>query len=372
MDSMKGKGSGKKELLLAIGVISAPRNFDRRHWLRHYAPALPGLTVTQFVLGENFGSNLGHEIVLLAKAEERMCGDIFRAPNVTDGSAASHVVKTLEWFRHASTLAVRWVVKTDDDTIWNVPLLLLETKVLGSRFSYVYHGVMRWRKFSVTGHSCCGLTSEMGPPNAPPKVSDALVKFDVKCNTSHGNLVVGPFPYADGSFELLSHRLVRALFRSSRLAAGAMWPTVFRKMHTTGNRAEDPAIGALVYYESQRLDLPVAFVALRGWHHNRFWLDLREPRKTVPTANTSTVHRVYNSMLARIAAEQFARGTPHTEYHCGGCEKLWKWKPGALVRVQGRTRPYRCCHRVPRDYPERTLAEVLGFQYTRLAAAGAT
>jgi len=50
-----------------------------------------------------------------------------------------------------------------------------------------------------------------------------------------------------------------------------------------------------------RQQLPTAFYALRPWRHNRFWVDLREAR-TLPDATTLSVHRVYNSMLAKVSA----------------------------------------------------------------------
>jgi len=103
-------------------------------------------------------------------------------------------------------------------------------------------------------------------------------------------------------------------------------------MSKRGWTAEDPLVGALVYEESVRQQLPTAFYALRPWRHSRFWVDLREARtlpdatilgarsptprlsrlgpcvctfaaRAVPSIPTyPQVHRVYNSMLAKVAA----------------------------------------------------------------------
>ena len=54
-------------------------------------------------------------------------------------------------------------------------------------------------------------------------------------------------------------------------------------MSKRDSTAEDPLVGALVYEESVRQQLPTAFYALRPWRHNRFWVDLREAR-TLPDA----------------------------------------------------------------------------------------
>ena len=59
-------------------------------------------------------------------------------------------------------------------------------------------------------------------------------------------------------------------------------------MSKRGWTAEDPLVGALVYEESVRQQLPTAFYALRPWRHNRFWVDLREAR-TLPDATTLSV-----------------------------------------------------------------------------------
>ena len=107
-------------------------------------------------------------------------------------------------------------------------------------------------------------------------------------------------------------------------------------MSKRGWTAEDPLVGALVYEESVRQQLPTAFYALRPWRHSRFWVDLREARtlpdatilgarsptprlsrlgpcvctfaaRAVPSIPTyPQVHRVYNSMLAKVSAARFS------------------------------------------------------------------
>ena len=61
-----------------------------------------------------------------------MYGDLHRLTNTSDGSKTSHVLKTYEWYRYAMGLDAAWVVKADDDTLWNVPLLLAEARSLAA------------------------------------------------------------------------------------------------------------------------------------------------------------------------------------------------------------------------------------------------
>ena len=123
-----------------------------------------------------------------------------------------------------------------------------------------------------------------------------------------------------------------------------------------------------------RQQLPTAFYALRPWRHNRFWVDLREAR-TLPDATTLSVrarphpashasahacaplppeqsppsrpypqvHRVYNSMLAKVSAARFAlrngaNASSYVQYDCGKCSE-WGWQQG--------TSKFACCMKRP-------------------------
>lgn len=106
------------------------------------------------------------------------------------------------------------------------------------------------------------------------------------------------------------------------------------------SRAEDPLVGAIVYAESRRQQLPTAFLNLRAWRDNRFWVDLRD-KNTMPDATVSSVHRVYNSMLAKVSSDHFAAplkaGRNATrDYECGSCQQ-WEWTNG--------TDSFLCCRK---------------------------
>ena len=312
--------------LVVIGVMTAPLNFDRRAWLRKHAPAASELLV-RYVLGQCMQNRL--DMLYLIDEEERVYGDLHRLTNASDGSRSSHVVKTYEWFRYAMGLDTVWVAKTDDDTLWNVPLLMLEARAMGAQHAYAYNGVMRWRWYDALAHDVCGKFVDTGPPAVPPW---RIAPQTEQCRGAASGQVVGPYIYADGSFELLTTPLARAVFSPRR------WQKQFHGMMRRGSRAEDPLVGSVVYEESRRQSLPTAFLSLKGWKHNKFWVDLRDMR-TMPDASTASVHRVYNSMLAKMAADRFAaplqagrNATPG--FDCGPC-KRWQWVSG--------TASFLCC-----------------------------
>ena len=113
--------------------------------------------------------------------------------------------------------------------------------------------------------------------------------------------MLGPFVYSDGSFELLSKLLARAAFAPT----ARRWHTQFQRLSESGSTAEDPLVGAVVYEESVKQQLPTVFYALRPWRHNRFWVDLREP-STLPDATTLSVrvcHPPRHTWACSLAAQ---------------------------------------------------------------------
>ena len=126
--------------LIAIGVMTRPHNFDRRAWMREHAPAPPELLM-RFVLGRCLAADVSY----LLDEEHRVYGDLHRFKHAKDGFRSAHVIKTYEWYIYAKGLDTRWVAKADDDTLWNVPLLLAELRLLTGKHAHAYHGVMRWR-----------------------------------------------------------------------------------------------------------------------------------------------------------------------------------------------------------------------------------
>jgi len=247
--------------------------------MREHAPAPPELLM-RFVLGRCLAADVSY----LLDEEHRVYGDLHRFKHAKDGFRSAHVIKTYEWYIYAKGLDTRWVAKADDDTLWNVPLLLAELRLLTGKHAHAYHGVMRWRWYSTVDSAVCGAFVEHGPPKPPPAARVATSVAKCGGGGTAGGGVLGPFVYSDGSFELLSTPLARAAFAPT----ARRWHRQFLGMSKRGSTAEDPLVGALVYEESVRQQLPTAFYALRPWRHNRFWVDLREAR-TLPDATTLSV-----------------------------------------------------------------------------------
>jgi hypothetical protein len=52
---------------------------------------------------------------------------------------------------------------------------------------------------------------------------------------------------------------------------------------------EDAGVGALVQREASAASLPLTYVALRRWEHNRFWLNMND-RSTLIDGDTLWAH----------------------------------------------------------------------------------
>ena len=170
--------------LLEIGVISAPGNVWRRRRIRHARDLMLSVAercavVVTFVLGQP---------AMFAPAERQTMeyerqrhNDLVLLP-AHDGSTASDEThggravaeKSLGWFVHAcNASAASFVAKIDDDTLVNLPRLVVELRALSTsaaRPEYAYYGVhvyrlWDWAHQAETPDGACGKHAEVGPPN---------------------------------------------------------------------------------------------------------------------------------------------------------------------------------------------------------------
>lgn len=339
--------------------------------MREHAPAPPELLM-RFVLGRCLAADVSY----LLDEEHRVYGDLHRFKHAKDGFRSAHVIKTYEWYIYAKGLDTRWVAKADDDTLWNVPLLLAELRLLTGKHAHAYHGVMRWRWYSTVDSAVCGAFVEHGPPKPPPAARVATSVAKCGGGGTAGGGVLGPFVYSDGSFELLSTPLARAAFAPT----ARRWHRQFLGMSKRGWTAEDPLVGALVYEESVRQQLPTAFYALRPWRHSRFWVDLREARtlpdatilgarsptprlsrlgpcvctfaaQAVPSLEVPSIIPTVPAGAPRVqldarkgvggallALRNGANASSYVQYDCGKCSE-WGWQQG--------TSKFACCMKRP-------------------------
>ena len=82
---------------------------------------------------------------------------------------------------------------------------------------------------------------------------------------------MGPYAFLDGSFEVLGRGVLRDVFASARVRRFAR--VEFSRRAPPYWSHEDAGLGALIHRELSERRLPVTYVALRRWEHNRFWLN---------------------------------------------------------------------------------------------------
>ena len=250
----------RRTTLLALGVISAPREWERRSYVR---PALRAIDTTElafrFVLGDAQRSGLKARL----DAEQVKWRDICFLP-VPDVGKQRLSEKTLHWFHEAVRLFPRamWYAKTDTDSflVWERlrhPLRWLAAHPAWDSERY-FLGKLAWTSYLVAKRTFCGCCAHhaehgrllqtapdaaWGPcASAADRASpDAPVRY----SRQHNSSVRGPFPFAGGSFYAISASLARWLSHSrhawrmrQRMRAGRLSG---RMMYT-----EDAFFGGLV------------------------------------------------------------------------------------------------------------------------------
>ena len=122
---------GSEQLLLAIGIITAPTHFNRRVWIRQKLrvseAACRGISVL-FVLGSR--NKMTRSQRLAIRFERRAHGDIVFVP-ARDWVPHAVAEKSLAWWQYAVTsLDARWYAKTDDDSLMYLPRLETDLQIM--------------------------------------------------------------------------------------------------------------------------------------------------------------------------------------------------------------------------------------------------
>ena len=225
------------ELLLAIGVMSAPQHAHRRHWLRDASRRFRQQQVLQrFVLGrvvmpeapaaQPASIRLNHSI----ETEVQQYGDIIRLSGIAESARTSCIEKSFAWwslaldaFPHAS-----FVAKTDDDALNIYPqlvrLLTAAPFVSGAREPLIYAGWSQYSSFIPDYNVACGWA--FGPRVAIENTERGNCKtcishpfcYDKKLRGwSRAPLsasIRGPFIFAVGALQIMSASLIRRVFSS--------------------------------------------------------------------------------------------------------------------------------------------------------------
>ena len=313
-------------LLLAVGIITAPAHFDRRLWIRQKLRVSDarcrGIRVL-FVLGQK--NRMRGAQRRAVRHEERAHDDIVFV-NARDWVPHAVAEKSLAWWEYAAAnLRAKWYMKTDDDSLAHLPRLeadLAAMEAMGR--SHYYYGVMTWRlwtPFHTEADAACGERGDDGPslrglgrfkrltPRAERRVRKAI----------------GPYPFADGSLQILSADLMYAFVRSP-LAAN------FSRSHL-GRSAppfwthEDAGIAYLIFHQAILRSLPLTIVALSAWKHNKFWINwFPRHNPSLPDGHVVNTHKVVTSMMAQIAHDAYENTTYAADpIICVDCQQRWGW-----------------------------------------------
>jgi len=239
--------------------------------------------------------------------------------------------KALAWFVHAAnTTRAAFVAKIDDDTLVNLPRLVGELRGISSqaaRPGYTYYGVQvyrlwNWAKQPQVGDAACGAHSDMGPPHPCAKLLGQLSAAVRPGGTCAG--AIGPYPFPDGSLEVIGRDALTKIFGSHRVrafAAGA-----FAKRRAPFWAHEDAGLGALAHREVIDQSLPMTYVALRRWEHNRFWLNWADT-STLIDGDVQWAHYTRSAERSDYVGGAFAMTATLAAdgMECGLCGAQWGW-----------------------------------------------
>lgn len=266
--------------LLAIGVITAPANAVRRTRMRRARSRLLRDRLCACTFGFVLGRRewIEHSLRPVLQAEQASHADLIHV-RAHDGLAGSHggravAEKALAWFVYAAKHSrAQFVGKLDDDTMPNLPRLLAELTALPDPHS-AYYGVhvyrlWEWSKQPSSPNAACGGHYDDGPPNHSR--SSALSQLSLSKRSGECAKASGPYPFPDGSLEVVGKGLLSSVFGCARVRDFA--EAEYARRGPPFWTHEDAALGALVHREVEDRGLSVTYVALRRWEHNRFWVN---------------------------------------------------------------------------------------------------
>ncbi|KAL1515669.1 hypothetical protein AB1Y20_002286 [Prymnesium parvum] len=334
---------------LVIGIITAPNNFNRRAWIRQHlrvSEASCRNIEVLFVLGSRHRMTRAQQVAI--RYEMKMHDDIVF---VAARDWVPHAVaeKSLAWWQFAARMyESEWYCKTDDDSLMYLPRIERDLEMMAAMGrSHYYYGVMTWRTW-IPKHTepdaGCGDRGDDGPSlsGASPTLRK-LLEERASPECSHA---LGPYPFADGSLQIISADLLHS-FASTELTMN------FSRSHLSRENPpfwthEDAGIGYLMFHEAVMQKLPLTYVVLSAWRHNKFWINwFPRHRPSIPDGHVVNTHKVVTSMMAQIAMDAYHNTTYAADpIICGDCEAKWGWT-GCHDSAYGRVpiERFACCNK---------------------------
>lgn len=277
--------------VLSVGIITAPSNIARRERIRRARDVAMAASAEHgrcsvlltFLLGQ--ASMFTPPERALIRVEQQRHDDLLllRAHDGAAASAAFHggravAEKALAWFIHAAQHSnAEFVAKVDDDSMVNLPRLVSELRAVRAtaprperaHFGVHLYRLWDWSKQPHQPNAACGGHEDAGPPHRCDRLLGKL-RASVRPGGSCAG-AMGPYAFLDGSFEVLGRAALRDIFGAPRVRAFA--DAEFTRARAPFWSHEDAGLGALIHREASARRLPLTYVALRRWEHNRFWLN---------------------------------------------------------------------------------------------------
>lgn len=298
--SVPWRGSGAP--FIVLGVVSNcmwQNSFDRRRWIREtwktYANV--GKTMHVVFIVAMLQSNLSPVPTELAEAlreEAKTHGDMLLLEQVPERK--SPCLKTMAWFRHAARTYpdATFLAKTDDDAF--VQTIKLEANMRPfAKEPRVYIGSTLWGSYITKTFEACA--RRMGPNMC------AGGMVEEKCKERGA---IGPYPYAVGMLQVLSHQLAAWMVEQPNFAE-------FERRATAATRppmmdhGEDMVIGMFLYLSPWPL-MPLHW----GWDklHDLCFKCTRKDQIWRPiTTQTVVAHHVANEDIIKAVFHNITHGS---------------------------------------------------------------
>lgn len=308
------KDGGQHHVRLLVGVMTGPGNRARRDAIRQTWMSWPSVgrtVVVCFAIGRR-----QVPVVTLSRldAEAAEHGDLLFLP-VADGCVKQVSIGKMHAFwlaaarrlRGVPAAAAPLVVKADDDSVVNLPLLQRTLAPLRC-VPRLYYGAIAFTGYQPKGFMNCGFAWSGG---------GAYAKYGCARSGAHP-----PFPFALGQLQVLSASLVASLAASQDAAEFAA--AAEGALDTLAN--EDSALGFMISM------LPgVAYVGMakRSWHN--LGCIQENGMYRAPHNGSIVVHRVQTAAGLRYVSRVLRGHEPIDVVTCqGALPPAW---PGAVFHA---------------------------------------
>ena len=111
---------------------------------------------------------------------------------------------------------------------------------------------------------------------------------------------------------------------------------------------EDAAIGYLLFHAAVAQALPLTYVVLSSWAHNKFWINwFPRDNPSLPDEHVVNTHKVVTPMMAQIALDAYDNSSYSADpIECVDCKSVWGWSayaPPSFGEVP--VRKFGCCNK---------------------------